>query len=83
MTDYHHWFEKCVKSKNIHVHFFQMKVLFRIYLIVWIKWIVQSSQILLDRVCHSNHVRPEKNESCSFSDDRDTKHNEFIHYIYV
>ena len=28
MTYYHHWFEKFVKSKNIQVHFFQMKVHF-------------------------------------------------------
>ena len=45
MTYYHHWFEEFVKSKHICVHFFQMKVHFRIYLIVWI---VGSSQILLD-----------------------------------
>ena len=36
MIYYHHWFEEFVKSKNIRVHFFQMKVHFRIYLIVWI-----------------------------------------------
>ena len=36
MTYYHHWFEEFVKSKHICVHFFQMKVHFRIYLIVWI-----------------------------------------------
>ena len=36
MTYYHHWFEEFVKSKHICVHFFQMKVYFRIYLIVWI-----------------------------------------------
>lgn len=47
MTYYHHWFEEFVKSKHICVHFFQMKVHFRIYLIVWI---VGSSQILLDCV---------------------------------
>ena len=47
MTDYHHWFEEFVKSKHICVHFFQMKVHFRIYLIVWI---VGSSQILFDCV---------------------------------
>ena len=34
MTYYHHWFEEFVKSKHICVHFFQMKVHFRIYLIV-------------------------------------------------
>ena len=42
MTYYHHWFEEFVESKHICVHFFQMKVHFRIYLIVWI---VGSSQI--------------------------------------
>ena len=47
MTYYYHWFEEFVKSKHICVHFFQMKVHFRIYLIVWI---VGSSQILLDCV---------------------------------
>ena len=47
MTYYLHWFEKFVKSKDICVHFFQMKVHFRIYLIVQI---VGSSQILLDCV---------------------------------
>ena len=47
MTDYHHWFEEFVKSKHICVHFFQMKVHFRIYLIFWI---VGSSQILFDCV---------------------------------
>ena len=47
MTYYHHWFEEFVKSKHICVHFFQMKVHFRIYSIVWI---VGSSQILLDCV---------------------------------
>ena len=47
MTYYHHWFEEFVKSKHICVHFFQVKVHFRIYLIVWI---VGSSQILLDCV---------------------------------
>ena len=35
MTYYHHWFEEFVKSKNICVHFYQMKVHFRIYLMVW------------------------------------------------
>ena len=44
MTYYHHLFEEFVISKNICVHFFQMKVHFRIYLIVG------SSQILLDCV---------------------------------
>ena len=47
MTYYHHWFEEFVKSKHICVHFFQMKVHFQIYLIVWI---VGSIQILLDCV---------------------------------
>ena len=47
MTDFHHWFEEFVKSKHICVHFFQMTVHFRIYLIVWI---VGSSQILFDCV---------------------------------
>ena len=47
MTYYHHWFKEFVKSKHICVHFFQMKVHFRIYLIVWI---VGSSQILLNCV---------------------------------
>ena len=47
MTYYNHWFEEFVKSKHICVHFFHMKVHFRIYLIVWI---VGSSQILLDCV---------------------------------
>ena len=47
MTYYHHWFEEFVKSKHICVLFFQMKVHFCIYLIVWI---VGSSQILLDCV---------------------------------
>ena len=45
MTYYHHWFKEFVKSKHIFVHVFQMKVHFRIYLIVWI---VGSSQILLE-----------------------------------
>ena len=44
MTYYHHWFKEFVKSKNIRVRFVQMKVHFRIYLIVCI---VRSSQILL------------------------------------
>ena len=44
MTYYHHWFEEFVKSKHI---FFQIKVHFLIYLIVWI---VGSSQILLNCV---------------------------------
>ena len=47
MTYYHHWFEEFVKSKHICVRFFQMKVHFRIYLIVCI---VGSNQILLDCV---------------------------------
>ena len=47
MTCYHHWFEEFAKSKNVSVHFFQLKVHFCIYLIVWI---VGSSQILLDCV---------------------------------
>ena len=47
MTYYHHWFKEFVKSKHICVHFFQMKVYFRIYLIAWI---VGSSQILLNCV---------------------------------
>ena len=42
MTYYHHWFKEFVESKHIFVHFFQMKVHFCIYLIVWI---VGSSQI--------------------------------------
>ena len=59
MTYYHHWFKEFVKSKHICVHFFQMKVHFRIYLIVWI---VGSSQILLNCVWrHLNYVCPEKN----------------------
>ena len=79
MTYYHHWFKEFVKSKHICVHFFQMKVHFRIYLIVWI---VGSSQILLDCVWPFELRLSWKNESCSFSDDRDTKHNEFIHYVW-
>ena len=47
MTYYHHWLKEFVKSKHTCVHFFQMKVHFRIYLIVWI---VESSQILLNCV---------------------------------
>ena len=47
MTYYHHWFKKFVKSKHICVHFFQMKVHFRINLIIWM---VGSSQISLDCV---------------------------------
>ena len=49
MTYYHHWFKEFVKSKHIcvNVHFFQMKVHFRIYLIVWI---VKSNRILLNCV---------------------------------
>ena len=47
MTYYHHWFKEFVKSKHICVNFFQMKVHFRIYLIVWI---VGPSQILLNCV---------------------------------
>ena len=47
MTYYHHWFEEFIKSKHICVHFFQMKVHFRIYLKVWIDG---SSQILFDCV---------------------------------
>ena len=34
MTYYQHWFEEFVESKHIYVHFFQMKVHFRVYLIV-------------------------------------------------
>ena len=44
MTYYHHWFEEFIKSKNIRVHFFQMKVNLRTY------FVVESSQILLNRV---------------------------------
>ena len=47
MTYYHHWFKEFVRSKHNCVHFFQMKVHFRIYLIVWI---VGSIQILLNCV---------------------------------
>ena len=39
MTYYHYWFEEFVKSKNIRVHFFQMKVHFRIYLNSVDSWI--------------------------------------------
>ena len=45
VTYYQHWFEEFVKSKHNCVHFSQMKVHLRIYLIVWT---VGSSQILLD-----------------------------------
>ena len=60
-----------------------MKVHFRIYLIVWI---VGSSQILLDCVCSlairmTFVVCTEKNESSSFSADRDMTLNEVIHYV--
>ena len=79
MTYYHHWFEEFVKSKHICVHFFQMKVHFRIYLIVWI---VGSSQILLDCVWPFELRFYWKNESFSFSDDRDMKLNEVIHYVW-
>ena len=79
MNYYHHWFEEFVKSKNICVNFFQMKVHFRIYLIVWI---VGSTQILLNCVWPFNQVTSVlKNESSGFSDDRDIKHNEFVHYV--
>ena len=47
MTYYHHWFKEFVNSKHVCVHFFKMKVHFRIYLIVWI---VESSQILMNCV---------------------------------
>ena len=47
MTYYHHWFKEFVKLKHICAHIFQMKVHFRVYLIVWI---VGSSQILLNCV---------------------------------
>ena len=47
MTYYHHWFKEFVKSKHIYVHCFQMKVHFRIYLIVLIAGL---SQILLNGV---------------------------------
>ena len=76
MTYYHQWFEEFVKWNNIRVHFFQMKVHFRIYLIVWI---VGSSQILLDCVWPFKLRLSCKYESCSILDDRYTKHNEFIH----
>ena len=81
MTYYHHlhWFKEFVKSKHICVHFFQMKVHFRIYLIVWI---VGSSQILLDCVWPFELRFYWKNESSSFSDDRDMKLNEVIHYVW-
>ena len=69
MTDYHHWFEEFVKSKHICVNFFQMKVHFRIYLIVWI---VGSSKILFDCVWPFE---------LRFSDDKDMKLNEVIHYV--
>ena len=39
MTYYHYWFEEFVKSKNIRVHFFQMKVHFRIFLNSLDSWI--------------------------------------------
>ena len=79
MTYYHHWFEEFVKSKHICVHFFQMKVHFCIYLIVWI---VGSSQILFDCVWPFKLRFYWKNESSSFSDDRDMKLNEVIHYVW-
>ena len=61
------------------VHFFQMKVHFRIYLIVWI---VESSQILLNCVWPFKLRLSWKNKSVSFSDDRDMKLNEVIHYVW-
>ena len=70
-TYYHHWFEDLVKSKQICVHFC-------IYLIVWI---VGSSHILLDCVWPFELRFYRKNESSSFSDDRDIKLNEVIHYV--
>ena len=79
LLPYHHWFEEFVKSKHICDHFFQMKVHFRIYLIVWI---VGSSQILLDCVWPFELRFYWKNESSSFSDDRDMKRNEVIHYVW-
>ena len=74
MTYYHHWFEEFVKSKHIFVYFFQMKVHFRIYLIVWI---VGSSQILLDCVWPFELLCTEK-----ISDDRGMKLNKVIHYVW-
>ena len=79
MTYYHHWFKEFVKSKHICVHFFEMKVHFRIYLIVWI---VGSSQILSNCVWPFKLRLSWKNESSSFSDDRDIKLNEVSHYVW-
>ena len=76
MTYYHHWNKEFDKSKHICVHFFRMKVYFRIYLIVWIVWL---SQILLDCVRPFKLRLSWKNESSSFSDDRDIKLKE----VYV
>ena len=45
MTYYHHWFKEFVKSKHTCVHFFQMKVYFRIYLIVWIVGLSQTEKM--------------------------------------
>ena len=62
-----------------------MKVHFRIYLFDSLDSRIKSlSQILLN--CVWRHLKlyyicPEKNESCSFSDDREIKLNEVIHYV--
>ena len=68
MTYYHQGICQ-IEKYSCSFFFLQMKVYFPIYLIVWIVF------------GHSNYVCPEKNESYSFLDDRDTKHNEFIHHV--
>ena len=57
MTYYDHWFEEFVKTKHICVHFFQMKVHFRIYLTVWMWDRVKFYWIVFG---HSNYVSTEK-----------------------
>ena len=47
MTFNHHWFKEFVKSKQVCVHFFRMKVHFRIYLIIWIRSRIEPNLIEL------------------------------------
>ena len=66
MTYYHHWFEEFVKSKHIRVHFFQMKVHFRIYLIVpsakqqprTSRYSVPSAKQQPSNIKHGGAIRP-------------------------
>ena len=44
-----------------------------------------SAKLKVSNMKHGGGIRPNvfatQKLSCSFSDDRDTKHNEFIHYV--